>query len=61
MRSIRRQKPTILTALATFGFILEPLISSINKKKSRPPSSAGNGIKFMIARFTEIKAAKDKR
>ena len=52
-------KPTILALLNNFGLIREPFIFSINKKKSRPPSSAGNGNKFMIARFTDMSAAKE--
>ena len=54
-------KPIALAVLAILGLIGEPFIFSISKKNNRPPSSAGNGIRFMIARFMEISAAKESK
>lgn len=61
MSRIKIPKPIIFAIFANFGFIREPFIFSINKKKSLPPSNAGNGSKFIIAKFIEIRAAKDSR
>lgn len=41
---------------AVFGLIGDPLIDSIKIKRSLPPSRAGNGNKFIIARFIDISA-----
>ena len=46
---------------ATFGFMREPFIFSIRRKRNLPPSRAGKGKKFITAKFTDIIAAKDKR
>ena len=61
MRRIKIIKPILFKVLAIFGLILEPFIFSISKKSNLPPSSAGNGIRLIIAKFTEIKAAKESR
>ena len=61
IKNIKTQKPTVFTVFATFGFMGEPLIFSINKKNNRPPSSAGKGTRFITARLIEIRAMKDNR
>ena len=50
--------PTVLTVASTFGFSLEPLIFSIIKNNTLPPSNAGNGIKFINPIFIDKYAVK---
>ena len=54
-------KPTVLNALAIFGFIGERFIASMIKNRIRPPSSAGNGKRLMTARLMEMKAVNDSK
>ena len=61
IKAINSMKPMAFKALATTGLIGEPLIFSISKNNSRPPSSAGNGNKLITARLIDIKAVKDMR
>jgi len=61
IKKINRKNPIMLAVLATVGAMREPFIFSISKNNSRPPSSAGNGKRLIIAKFTEISAAKDTR
>ena len=61
IKIMRIAKPMVFMAFAIFGFMREPFIFSMRRKSSRPPSSAGKGSKFMIARFMEISAVKESR
>lgn len=47
-------KPNAFTIFDICGLMGDPLITSINKKNNRPPSRAGMGSKFNIAKFMEI-------
>ncbi len=56
MRRMRRRNPTVFNTCTYFGLIGEPVTDSIPTKSSLPPSSAGNGRRFMTARLSEINA-----
>jgi hypothetical protein len=47
--------------LEILGFIGRLMTASIMTNNTRPPSKAGNGIRFMTAKFKEIKATKPKK
>ena len=58
---IKIAKPKVFIHLTIFGEIGRPRMASRKTKSSRPPSRAGKGIKFIIAKFIEIKATKEIR
>ena len=56
MSKIKSAKPTEFITASTFWLTGEPLNFSTISINARPPSSAGKGIMFNIAKFTDINA-----
>ena len=59
INAIKIRKPIPFAMFVTSGFIGERFIVSMRMNNNRPPSSAGNGKRFMIARLMEIIAVRE--
>ena len=54
IKKIKTAKPILLTRFSVLGLIGEPFIFSIARNNNLPPSRAGKGKIFKIAKFKEI-------
>ena len=61
IKIIKSEKPIKFRVFEILGLIGERFILSIPTNNNLPPSSAGNGSKFITARLSDIRAVSDIR